>query len=169
MQAHCFNQSKKLDPNDDFSHFRTRYSNKSKENSSFSRLTGTGQRTNQRVERENWLEKSRQGRCFVLEVSRKGSFLHGNGGYMALTILQADLLKLFFEWDGPLSNQEILDNTTGLGNKSIKSIKSDISRLRSSIKRELGVEGNTLIQTIGEGRDLKRYIWNPKIDRYLIK
>ncbi|MCQ6275508.1 hypothetical protein JMM81_11120 [Bacillus sp. V3B] len=102
------------------------------------------------------IERSRRGECYVLEIGgRNGSTLHGKEGSMALTIGQSDILKLFFEWEGALINQEILDNTTGIGNKDKKSVKTDISRLRTAIKKELDADGHNLIQTVGKKRGVK--------------
>ena len=66
--AECFNKSKKLDRDDDFAHFRTTYSKKTNEKASFTRLNQSGVRINKRAERDAWIEKSRQGECYVLEI-----------------------------------------------------------------------------------------------------
>jgi len=168
--AECFAESKKLDRDDDYARFRTKYSKKANDTSSFARLEQTGARTNRRAYRDDLIEQSRLGKCFVLEMGRRGSTLHGNDGSMALTLRQAELIKLFFEYEGGVTREEILHNTTGIGNRNRdpKSIKTDISRLRTEMKKGLEVDAHTLIQTIGD-KGNQKYRWNPEVERHIIE
>lgn len=166
--AKCFAESKKLDRDDDFSRFRTNYSKKGHSDSSFARLDQSGARTTKRAYRDELIEQSKLGKCFVLEIGRQGSTLYGNEGSMALTIREAELLKLFFEYKGEMTKEEILHSTTGLGSRNPKAIKTDISRLRTDMKRGLEVDGHNLIQTIGK-KGSQKYIWNPEFERHIIE
>lgn len=165
----CFGKSKKLDQDDEFTRFRVKYSKKASDKASFLRLDECGARISKRADRDNWIEKSRLGQCFVLEVGRRGTTLYGNGASMALTIPQAELLKLFFEVKSGLTKYDILNNTISPAKeKNANSIKTDIRRLRSAIKKGIEVEEHTLIQTIGD-RGNQKYILNPHIEKYLIE
>jgi tetratricopeptide (TPR) repeat protein len=167
--ADCFSRSKKLDKDDDYSRFRMNYSKKkTNENSFFSRLGETGGKTSKRALREELLEQASLGKCFVLEITRRGSILYGNNASMALTQRQFELIKLFFSFKGAFTKEDILHNTTGLGIRKPEAIKTDISRLRAAIKNELGVDGKQLIQTINE-EGKNKYIWNPKIETHIIE
>lgn len=166
--AVCFNQSRKLDSEDEFARFRVKYSKSENEKTSFMRLTKDGTRLNKQINRDSWIEKSRRGDCYVLEIHRRGSALHGNGESVILNMRESELLRLFFEWDEGLSRLDILQNTVSNINKSEKSIKTDISRLRTLIKNGLRVDGYELIQVIGENPN-KKYIWNPAIEKHLIE
>jgi tetratricopeptide (TPR) repeat protein len=166
--AKCFNKSKKLDLDDDFYRFRAKYSKSDKEKAAFSRLAQDGVKMNRREERETWIEKSRRGECFVLEIHRRGASLHGNGDSVVLNMREAELFRLFFEWGEGISKYDILQNTISTVDKSEKSIKTDISRLRSRIKKELRIDGEFLIQLIGD-RPNQKYIWNPKLEKHLIE
>lgn len=166
--AGCFSRSKKLDPEDEFSRFRSKYSKSEDEKTSFMRLTHDGTRINKKTERDSWIEKSRRGECYVLEIHRRGSALHGNGESVILNMRESELLRLIFEWDQGLSRLDILQNAVSNLNKNEKSVKTDISRLRTLIKKGLGIDGNELIQVTGENPN-KKYIWNPAIDKHLIE
>jgi tetratricopeptide (TPR) repeat protein len=166
--AKCFSYSKNLDSDDDFYRFRAKYSKNDKEKSAFFRLEQDGIRINRRAERETWIEKSKRGECYVLEIHRRGAALHGNGESVVLNMREAELLRLLFEWDEGLTKFDILQNAISSMDKSEKSIKTDISRIRSRIKKELGIDGGLLIQLIGD-RPNQKYIWNPKIEKYLIE
>lgn len=63
------------------------------------------------------------------------------------------------------ANLFVTEKVTGVAsiNKKPKSIKTDISRLRTSIKRGLVVDTKTLIQNIVDQEDDYRYRWNPII------
>lgn len=161
----CFRHSKQLDSNDEFTRFRVKYSKKASTKDNFARLANKADRMNIRTEQEKWLEKSRSGKCFVLEADRRGISLHGNGGSVALTAYQGELIRLFFEYKNGLTKYDIINSISG--DKNENSIKTDISRLRVALSRGLEVE-EELIQTVGERRD-QRYQWNPALETYIIE
>lgn len=167
--AQCFSQSKKLDQDDDFARFRQHYASSDVEKASFTRLNQDGTRINKRAERDQLLEKSSRGECYVLEIDRRGTTLHGNGASVVMNTKEAELMRLIFEWEEGLTKFDILENTVfSLTVKQAGSVKTDISRLRSVIKKGLAVDGKTLIQTVGE-KDEQRYRWNPEIPKHLIE
>jgi tetratricopeptide (TPR) repeat protein len=168
--ARCFSLSKKLDHDDDFARFRAKYSKGDNEKTPFTRLNQVGTRMNQRAERDHWIEKSRRGDCYVLEIERRGrgTTLYGNGAFVVMNTRDAELIRLLFDWGEGLNKYEILQNTVNSINKKPESIKTDISRLRAVIKKGLAVDGKTLIQNIVDKEDNNRYRWNPTIPKHLI-
>ncbi|WP_071394224.1 tetratricopeptide repeat protein [Bacillus tuaregi] len=166
--AECFNQSKRLDREDEYARFRASYSKKTKDSSTFVRLKGSGAPRSKRAEQEALLEKSRQGTCFVLETNRHGSILHGNDASMPLNPRQAEFIKLFFEWKEGLDKYDIINHTMSIRSRSPEAVKAQISRLRSEIKRGLEVDGKELIQTVGV-RDEQKYMWNPALECHLLE
>ena len=166
--ARCFNQSKKLDRDDDFAYFRLKYSKSTSEQASFTRLSQADYR-NKQAEQDALIEKSRRGNCYVLEINRHGKILHGNGASMVLNNPQAELLRLFFEWKEGLNKFDIINNTTSIrSNRSPEAVKAQISRLRGELKKELEVEGKDLIKTVGV-REEQKYIWNPNIECHIVE
>jgi tetratricopeptide (TPR) repeat protein len=166
--AKCFTTSRNLDKDDEYSRFRSNYSKKEQSSSSFSRLNGSGTLATRRSLKEEWIEKSRLGQCFVLEIGRRGSTFYGNDRVMALTLGQSELLKLFITTKEALRKEDVLHNTTGLGVRKPNAIKTDISRLRTAIKKELEIDGKFLIQTIEE-EGKNKYKWNPNVEVHLIE
>ncbi len=165
----CFRKSKELDQDDDFARFRAQYSKKSNEHTSFIRIKNTGERINRRAARDALIEKTRLGPCYVLEIERRGTTLHGNGASMDLNLREAEILKLLFEHHEGLTKYDIYNQlTTSIQKKSPDSIKTDIRRLRLSLKKGIEVEETALIQTIGE-RGNQRYIWNPNLEKHLLE
>lgn len=162
----CFRTAKELDRDDAFARFRTQYSKKSTEKAVFARINPDGSRGNRRTE---WIEKSRLGQCYVLEIDRRGTTLYGNGASMELNLREAELLKLFFEYSEGLTKYDIYNHlTTSIQKKSPDSIKTDIRRLRLALKKGIEVDEHALIQTVGE-RGNQRYRWNPDLEKHLIE
>ncbi|MEC5425892.1 hypothetical protein QGM71_20775 [Virgibacillus sp. C22-A2] len=167
--ANCFNNSKKLDEEDDFIPFRTKYTKEKDEKSTFIRLNLSGGKMNKGTIRNRMIEESNLGKYVLLDNGRRGYTLHWKESSIDLNVRSAELLKLFFEYKTGLSRDEIFHNTTGLGSRSRQpgAVKTEIARLRSIIKGGLGVNGKCLIQTVGE-RGNQKYMWNPHIEHRML-
>jgi tetratricopeptide (TPR) repeat protein len=167
--AKCFSKSKELDQDDNFARFRIKYSKNEQEKGTFARLKQDGTRVNNRVERDSWIEKSKRGECYVLEIARRGTILHGNNLSVVLNVREAELLRLFFESGEGLTKYDIIRNTMdSIDDKKAQSVKTNIFRLRTVFNKELGVNGKELIQVVGDRPDQK-YIWNPAFEKHLIE
>ncbi|WP_186579797.1 tetratricopeptide repeat protein [Aquibacillus kalidii] len=170
--ATCFSESKQLDREDEFIRFRDNYSKKDAHPSTFVRLSNgsSAKVSSRRAWRDELIEKSQQGKCYVMDIGRRGTTLHGNGSYVELNVKYAEILKLLFTSDYGLTKEEIFNSTTGLGNRSRKpeAIKTDMNRLRLILKQGLEVDGHDLIQTTGE-RGNMRCCWNASYEKHLIE
>lgn len=167
--ATCFERSKELDQDDEFVLFRTKYSRSEREKADFVRLNQGDKRMNKRLVRAEWIERSMQGECFVLELTHRRITLYGNGTSVGLNSREGELLRLFFENDEGLTKYEISNNTVdSMDDKKANAVKTYIHRLRATLQKGLGVNGKELIQVVGERPD-KKYMWNRKVEKHLIE
>src|SRR5690625_36548 len=166
--AKSFDKSTKLDKWDEYSRFRNNYSKEDNRRSKFARLNPLGINLSKYEYHKQLIERSKTNNCYVLLFNRNGAILYGNNDSVPLTVRQSEILRLIFESNRGLTKDEIFHNTVGIGTRSRSpdSVKTDISRLRSLLRKRLQTM-EQLIKTVGE-RGNKRYQWTTKIEQHIL-